>query len=66
MSNLLLMKLSAAFDGEFDPSDFSPEELSELLGLIEEDDSPEKVREKYFSFYDDVKDRTLAKHRWSD
>ena len=60
------MKLSAAFDGEFDPADFSPEELAELLGTISEDDSVEAVREKYFAFYDDIKDRTLKKHKWSD
>ena len=31
-----LMKLSQAFDGEFCLSDFSPEELDELLGLLDE------------------------------
>lgn len=66
MSNLELMKLSAAFDGEFNPADFSPEELDELLGRISEDDTVEAVREKYFEFYDDIKDRTLKKHKWSD
>ncbi len=66
MSKLELMKLSEAFDGEFDPADFSPEELSLLLGRIEEGDTPETIRKKYFEFYDDVKDRTLEKHKWSD
>ena len=23
-------------------------------------------KEKYFEFYDDIKDRTLDKHKWSD
>lgn len=61
-----IMKLSSAFDGEFDVADFSPEELDELLGNITDDDTVEDIRRKYFEFYDDIKDRTLAKHKWSD
>ncbi len=61
-----LLKLAQAFEGEFDPADFTPEELDGLLGLIEETDSPEDIRRKYFEYYDDVKDRTLKKHKWSD
>lgn len=65
-SNWDIMKLASAFDGEFSLSDFSPDEIDELLGLIEEGDSVEDVRRKYFEFYDDIKDRTLNKHKWSD
>lgn len=61
-----LMKLSQAFDGEFCLSDFSPEELDELLGLVEETDTAEDIRRKYFEYYDDIKDRVLEKHKWSD
>lgn len=61
-----LLKLSQAFEGEFDPADFTPEELEELLGLLDEGDTPEDVRRKYFEYYDDIKDRTLHKHKWSD
>lgn len=61
-----LMKLAQAFDGEFCLSDFSAEELDEMLGLSDENMTAEEMREKYFSFYDDVKDRTLDKHKWSD
>lgn len=60
------MKLAQTYDGEFNLSDFSAEELTELLGLIQEGDSPEDIRRKYFEYYDDVKDRTLSKHKWSD
>lgn len=60
------MKLSQAFDGEFCLSDFSPEELDELLGLVEETDTAEDIRRKYFEYYDDIKDRVLEKHKWSD
>ena len=61
-----LMKLAQAFDGEFCLSDFSPEELDELLGLLDGAMTADEVRQKYFEFYDDVKDRTLEKHKWSD
>lgn len=59
-----LMKLSQAFDGEFCLSDFSPEELDELLGLLDEAMTAEQIREKYFEFYDDVKDKSLKKQDW--
>lgn len=65
-SNWDLMRLASAFDGEFCLSDFSPEELDELLGLLDDCDTVDDVRRKYFEFYDDVKDRTLEKHKWSD
>ena len=61
-----LMKLAQAFDGEFCLSDFSPEEIDELLGLIDDEMTPEQIRERYFEYYDDVKDRVLEKHKGSD
>ena len=61
-----LMKLAQAFDGEFCLSDFTPEELDEMLNLIDENMTLEEIRQKYFEYYDDVKDRTLEKHKWSD
>lgn len=65
-TNWDLMRLASAFDGEFCLSDFTADELDELLGLIEDGDTVEDIRRKYFEFYDDVKDRTLEKHKWSD
>lgn len=61
-----LMKLAQALDGEFCLSDFSPEEIDEMLGLIDGDMTADEIREKYFEYYDDIKDRTLDKHKWSD
>lgn len=61
-----LMKLAQAFEGEFCLSDFTPEELDEMLNLIDENMTADQIREKYFEFYDDIKDRTLEKHKWSD
>ena len=65
-TNWDLMKLAQAFEGEFCLSDFSPDEIDELLGLLDDNMSAEQIREKYFEFYDDIKDRTLEKHKWSD
>ena len=61
-----LMKLSQAFDGEFNFADFTPDELDELLGLMDDNMTPEQIRAKYFEYYADIKDRTLDKHKWSD
>jgi hypothetical protein len=61
-----LMKLSQVFDGDFNPADFTPDELDEMLNLLDDNMTPDEIREKYFEYYDDVKDRTLNKHKWSD
>ena len=57
-TNWDLMKLAQAFDGEFCLSDFSPEELDEMLGLIDPSMTPEQIREKYFEYYDDIESHT--------
>lgn len=61
-----IMKLAQALDGEFCLSDFTPDEIDEMLGLFDENMTADEIREKYFEYYDDVKDRTLKKHKWSD
>lgn len=60
------MKLAQTLEGDFCLSDFTPEELDEMLGLFDDSMTPEEVRKAYFEYYDDVKDRTLEKHKWSD
>lgn len=65
ISKLELMRLSDTYDGEFDFADFSEEELREILDA-DELPSREELRERYFAEHDDVKDRTLAYHRWAD
>jgi hypothetical protein len=60
------MKLAMSYDGEFNIADFSPEEIDEMLGLIDDGMSVEEIRARYFEYYDDIKDRTLEKHKWSD
>ena len=61
-----ILKLSSAFDGSFNPTDYSEEELEELLGLLAEEDGMEKIRRRYFEEHDDVKDRTLSVKKWSE
>jgi hypothetical protein len=65
-SKLDMMKLAMSYEGEFDPSDFTAEELEEMLGLQDENLTVEELRARYFEYYDDIKDRTLEKHKWSD
>lgn len=60
-----ILKLSSAFDGSFNPADFSEEELEEMLGLCEEC-GVEELRRRYFEEHDDVKDRTLDIKKWSE
>jgi hypothetical protein len=37
-----------------------------MLGNIDEGMTVDEIRQRYFEFYDDIKDRTLEKHKWSD
>lgn len=70
MSEYDLMKLFSQFDGEVNESDFTPEELMEYLALRDGADrsgAPHTLSEwkaAYFSFYDDVKDKSLKKQDW--
>lgn len=66
VTNLDLMRLARATDGEFDPADYTVEELEELAGYIDGCATAEYMRRAYFEFYDDIKDRTLEHHKWSD
>ena len=59
LTNLELMHLAQATDGEFDPADYTVDELEDLAGYIDDDMTVEELRRAYFEYYDDVKDRTL-------
>ncbi|MBR4745724.1 MAG: hypothetical protein IK070_03360 [Clostridia bacterium] len=54
--------MSKNMDEALNPSDYTPEELAKLLGKDKVLSKTEK--EKYFEYYDDVKDRTLPKQDW--
>ncbi len=69
MSELDILKLMQAYGEETELGDFTPEELRELLERMQEDGaelpmSPAAFKEKYFAYYDDVKDKSLKKQDW--
>ena len=69
MSELDILRLLQTYGEDTDLADFTPEELQELLERMENDGSPlpmtkEAFKEKYFAYYDDVKDKSLKKQDW--
>ncbi len=57
-----IMRLFEEYDGEISMSDFSPEELADMLSY--EPEELDALKQKYFSFYDDVKSPSLPKQDW--
>ena len=55
MSEADLYKFFSDYDGEADLSDFTPDELEVML----RGKKAESEKEKYFSYYDDVKSKSL-------
>lgn len=68
MSQLDILRLLQRYGEETDLADFSPDELEELLLRLQNgDERPEtfsSFKERYFDFYDDVKDKSLKKQDW--
>lgn len=69
MSQLELLKLLQAYGEETELADFSPEELAHLLEEMQTNGEPrpltvEEFKERYFAYYDDVKDKTRKKQDW--
>ena len=69
MSELDILKLLQLYGDETELSDFTPEELRDLLDRMQADGEPlpltkEEFKQKYFEFYDDVKDKSLKKQDW--
>lgn len=69
MSELDILKLLQAYGEETELGDFTPDELQELLEQLQADDeavplTPAAFKEKYFAYYDDVKDKSLKKQDW--
>ena len=68
MSELDILKLLQQYGDETEIADFTPEELRELLDRMQTDGelplTKEAFKEKYFEFYDDVKDKSLKKQDW--
>ena len=66
MQKLDLMRLFEEYE-EFSEGDFTPEELEAYLAYregAEKPVSPYEWKAVYFSFYDDVKDKSLKKQDW--
>ena len=61
MNEREMMKLAESME-EFSMSDFTVQELEEMRK--NNLSSYDKYKEKYFEYYDDVKDKTLKKQDW--
>ena len=69
MSELDLLKLLQTYGEETELGDFTPEELQDLLDRMQNDGeqtplTPQAFKERYFAYYDDVKDKSLKKQDW--
>ena len=69
MSELDILKLLQTYGEETELGDFTPDELQELLERMQADGepiplTPAAFKEKYFAYYDDVKDKSLKKQDW--
>lgn len=69
MSELDLLRLLQSCGEETDLADFTPEEIRDMLERLENDGEPlpttfAQFKEKYFEYYDDVKDKTRKKQDW--
>ena len=69
MSELDLLKLLQACGEETELGDFTPEELQDMLDQMRSDGepmplTPQAFKERYFAYYDDVKDKSLKKQDW--
>ena len=66
MSELDILKLLQQYGEETELADFTPDELQELLDRLQNDSTPfsKNFKEKYFEFYDDVKDKSLKNQDW--
>ena len=61
MSEADLYKFFSRYDGEADLSDFTREELEMYLRGKR---AGESEKQKYFTYYDDVKSKSLKKQDW--
>ncbi len=62
MTNYEFMKFAEFFDEDINPSDFTTEELDQMVK--DKMKTNKKYKEKYFEFYDDVKCPTKKTEDW--
>ena len=56
------IKIIEKYDEDFKFSDYTPQELEELIDCFK--NANEQFKEKYFAFYDDIKSHTRKKQDW--
>lgn len=56
------IKIIQSYDEDFKFSDYTPGELEELINGYKS--SNQQFKDKYFSFYNDVKSSSLKKQDW--
>ena len=69
MSELDILKLLQVCGEETELGDFTPDELRDMLDRMLADGgeipmTPADFKERYFAYYDDVKDKSLKKQDW--
>lgn len=67
MSKLELLKLLQQYGDETNIADFTPDELFDLLQEMSHGEvslTKDAFKEKYFAYYDDVKDKSLKNQDW--
>ena len=56
------IKLIQEYDEDFKISDYTPDELDDIIQRFKTNN--ENFKDKYFSFYDDIKTHTRKKQDW--
>ena len=56
------LKIIQSYDEDFKISDYTPEEIEEIIQEYENQD--QNFKDKYFAFYNDVKSSSLKKQDW--
>lgn len=56
------LKIIQSYDEEFKISDYTPDELEEIINAYKS--SNQKFKDDYFAFYNDVKSKSLKKQDW--
>lgn len=62
------MKFFSQYEDDIDFADFSPDELEDMMrefcGRMDKPMTVAELKEKYFEFYDDIKDKSRKKQDW--
>ena len=56
------LKIIQSYDEDFKLSDYTPQEIEEIIKEYE--NSNQSFKDKYFAFYNDIKSSSLKKQDW--